>query len=1015
MPPSLPSPAEPQTATLLLELILTPSRTSSFLSSKPDRNQVLSLVEDAFRWIRGVESSALSGWPYPSASSTKASAIPSVGQPTRVAINILGTVIAEYGPNHLRLFEIEAADSLASSEPDGLLFAVLSDAIIVSKDNNTRVEMFALLQRTFLRNFSNQESLGTEHLESAVKFLEDYLSHNRERIEKGKGFRHAYADVCYDLAEFYFSCSKFAEGYTHTGTLQSLDLVSLGYDSARISTIHQICAKMIGKHPLPSLTSKGNASQAPVKKSALSMLLHHHKSRDFGPDFIAFIIADLKKKEIPTTLLANLVNELFEKPSTASPATLAAGVKLAFLCAVFAVDKGIDAMEEMLPAGFYRQTQTAARSVISDSVNGLIQILRKCHSALSTPSMKATIVQFTYKVLSRLGNIESFRALTKCNLFESIGSFDVTALQAASWPLNSNSLNFSAFPPRIPPDTTEVFLKRKWMTSLTVSDLQFVRTMRTIPVPILIAMAQRFIERNQYKEAQHFLHSVSDHVDGQNRIHIAVLLVICKDLDEDNLDSNFSQFYPILIKYFPSVPQPPVDFQAWCLLLAMSLRRAGNEHSAVFEEFIGNAIFEFQKLTNPNNPHFETLKLILSPIRQNVQITAIRSGYEWLDKVMFSGWCHSSFTGLHRFDILPDFQDYQIAEVGKFVKELVQLLSPSVLYDAKFVKDVQKHFVSILVTAKNSSHIALVGAVVAGFFTHLHKHASTRIQLKNFGALAFLTCPPEFIELETSSWVPRLAALVKHQASEFSDLLHLEGTYIVKFLIMLYNTTTASPQYFLPSVNSSFALGDLMFVIGNYQLATQFYMNGLVIESDFFANFEAVKPLLCDVHWNYRIAQCLQCLQGLIKKQHASNEASADSDEAKLQSLWLHLGVVVLAQFSAPRILAVGNLGRDLNDYQMAFAALDSAVNLLLQRSWATEEQMETAVEEVFGCLYDITVLEYLVCSFEKRSKHGCMKAAICLISRKAVGNFGDDFQQSHSATKLSQSFLRDLARRLYE
>ncbi|KAJ3210243.1 hypothetical protein HDU82_008551 [Entophlyctis luteolus] len=536
MPPSLPSPAEPQTATLLLELILTPSRTSSFLSSKPDRNQVLSLVEDAFRWIRGVESSALSGWPYPSASSTKASAIPSVGQPTRVAINILGTVIAEYGPNHLRLFEIEAADSLASSEPDGLLFAVLSDAIIVSKDNNTRVEMFALLQRTFLRNFSNQESLGTEHLESAVKFLEDYLSHNRERIEKGKGFRHAYADVCYDLAEFYFSCSKFAEGYTHTGTLQSLDLVSLGYDSARISTIHQICAKMIGKHPLPSLTSKGNASQAPVKKSALSMLLHHHKSRDFGPDFIAFIIADLKKKEIPTTLLANLVNELFEKPSTASPATLAAGVKLAFLCAVFAVDKGIDAMEEMLPAGFYRQTQTAARSVISDSVNGLIQILRKCHSALSTPSMKATIVQFTYKVLSRLGNIESFRALTKCNLFESIGSFD------------------------------EVFLKRKWMTSLTVSDLQFVRTMRTIPVPILIAMAQRFIERNQYKEAQHFLHSVSDHVDGQNRIHIAVLLVICKDLDEDNLDSNFSQFYPILIKYFPSVPQPPVDFQAWVSL-----------------------------------------------------------------------------------------------------------------------------------------------------------------------------------------------------------------------------------------------------------------------------------------------------------------------------------------------------------------------------------------------------------------------------------------------------------------
>ncbi|KAJ3393871.1 hypothetical protein HDU84_000834 [Entophlyctis sp. JEL0112] len=896
MPPSLPSPAEPQTATLLLELILTPSRTSSFLSSKPDRNQVLSLVEDAFRWIRGVESSALSGWPYPSASSTKASAIPSVGQPTRVAINILGTVIAEYGPNHLRLFEIEAADSLASSEPDGLLFAVLSDAIIVSKDNNTRVEMFALLQRTFLRNFSNQESLGTEHLESAVKFLEDYLSHNRERIEKGKGLRHAYADVCYDLAEFYFSCSKFAEAYTHTGTLQSLDLVSLGYDSARISTIHQICAKMIGKHPLPSLTLKGNASQAPVKKSALSMLLHHHKSRDFGPDFIAFIIADLKKKEIPTTLLANLVNELFEKPSTASPAALAAGVKLAFLCAVFAVDKGIDAMEEMLPAGFYRQTQTAARSVISDSVNGLIQILRKCHSALSTPSMKATIVQFTYKVLSRLGNIESFRALTKCNLFESIGSFD------------------------------EVFLKRKWMTSLTVSDLQFVRTMRTIPVPILIAMAQRFIERNQYKEAQHFLHSVSDHVDGQNRIHIAVLLVICKDLDEDNLDSNFSQFYPILIKYFPSVPQPPVDFQAWCLLLAMSLRRAGNEHSAVFEEFIGNAIFEFQKLTNPNNPHFETLKLMCALGRSmmmfvSIVLTHILVCLQFVR--MFKSLPYGAdMNGLHRFDILPDFQDYQIAEVGKFVKELVQLLSPSVLYDAKFVK--VGNFISI------SSVMSSPG------------RAKT---------LCLDSCHSQKLEPYSPSRVPRLAALVKHQASEFSDLLHLEGTYIVKFLIMLYNTTTASPQYFLPSVNSSFALGDLMFVIGNYQLATQFYMNGLVIESDFFANFEAVKPLLCDVHWNYRIAQCLQCLQGLIKKQHASNEASADSDEAKLQSLWLHLGVVVLAQFSAPRILAVGNLGRDLNDYQMAFAALDSAVNLLLQRSWATEEQMETAVEEIIDFL----------------------------------------------------------------
>ncbi|KAJ3084021.1 Integrator complex subunit 8, partial [Rhizoclosmatium hyalinum] len=305
-------------------------------------------------------------------------------------------------------------------------------------------------------------------------------------------------------------------------------------------------------------------------------------------------------------------------------------------------------------------------------------------------------------------------------------------------------------------------------------------------------------------------------------------------------------------------------------------------------------------------------------------------------------------------------------EVRNLAKELVACLAPG-MQEAKFVKEVQAQLISMLRAAKNEEFIWLVGALVGGFTSGLQP-PGTRVQLRNFGPIAYLVCPTEIVAAEDEPWSGRIASINKNQ-NDLTPFLKIDGGYLVKFLLSLYTIPSANP-----SPASIFCLGDLSFSIGDYANATKQYLHGLSMQSGHFTDMVAIlDPYLGNKGWNQRLGQCLQ-ITGRF------------------------LGAAVVMQMVKDSVDGVVMV-----DFQSACVALDAVVEGLVGDD--PEE-----VEGLLVYLYDMTLLEYVTYLLKRKSKTESMKVAVRLIGRRELGYGVDDFVKQQYILKLKQRFLKDLA-----
>ncbi|KAJ3121231.1 hypothetical protein HK100_012455 [Physocladia obscura] len=173
-----------------------------------------------------------------------------------------------------------------------------------------------------------------------------------------------------------------------------------------------------------------------------------------------------------------------------------------------------------------------------------------------------------------------------------------------------------------------------------------------------------------------------------------------------------------------------------------------------------------------------------------------------------------------------------------------------------------------------------------------------------------------------------------------------------------------------------------------------------------------VQPLLSVRSWNYRLLQCLNCLIMGV---------TAAGEESRVQKMWLYIGIVVLAQFVVPtsagmqQIVSTKGDGVFVGDYRSAFRALDCALDLFMLGDYGDEKKQENLIEDIFVYIYDITILEFLVCSLKMRKKPECMKAAIRLISRRELARSANQEQVYEYMSKLQRNFLRKIIQRLFQ
>ncbi|KAJ3061511.1 hypothetical protein HDU98_002598, partial [Podochytrium sp. JEL0797] len=645
-----------------------------------------------------------------------------------------------------------------------------------------------------------------------------------------------------DLAEFYFATNAYAKANPLLA-----ELLSHSHDDPRLKQMRDICTLLANKNQ--------------TKNSTLLALAAFRETNNYQSTFVSLILNDFNDRKIPKSMRRNIARDLFSPHSLNNPE---AAVKLAFLNALFDIadlsatiianpgasasaeqnvavsfDDAFASVESNLPHAFYKHFESPTTR--SSSVSSILQILSKFGSMLLLSPLGGRVVRdqceaFTYRLLHKVGTLEAFRGMMK-----SMGKLDFDGSQRAGWINNASGVSFAVHPfsSMAGASVASIFqLKRKLMTSLTLNDLNDVGRYADVAIPIIVTAAQKFIEKNQFNEARDFLLACPQ--KAPSGVQVKLLLLICDQLVSETSTAAdqipFTEVYKVLMDFLPQCPQR--------LALTVALKRCNDESSRFLDSFVTCSEQALQtQLMN-------TVKL-LSVLGKEA----------------------------HSLDFLCIIQERQIAEVRHLARELVGCLAPG-LYEAKFVKDVQAQLVSMLRAAKNPDFIRIVGAVVGGFTCGVQP-TGTKVQLRNFGALAFLVCPVEFVAAEDEEWSLRIATLVQNQP-DLSVFLKLDGGWLIKFLLSLCplqlsppptTTTALAPS---TTFQPSFCLGDLSFSIGDYPGATRHYLHGLSLQSHGFTHAaESIRARA----WNARVAQCFQ-IGGLLLESVVAMQFVAGSGGA---------------------------------------------------------------------------------------------------------------------------------------
>ncbi|KAI8835219.1 hypothetical protein BJ741DRAFT_608386 [Chytriomyces cf. hyalinus JEL632] len=879
-----------------------------------------------------------------------------------------------------------------------------------SADSKITIENLAMLHHFIIRQFVSQRTIDIQpnqiyiHEQFLQSLVDDFSAVTSKDMDEDFNTTNSKHALClqirYDLAELYFATDRFALAARNLDICLSkfkslaseplydmIDYLPLeaprhyflnsfltnsGISLARAEKIYAVALKLSPANTI--------ASQPPQKPSTLISWNQFIKNREFGASFVNLVLNDFKDASVPVSMKLRIVNHLFES-NLPEPA-----VKLAYMNALFAAPRGVAAMETSLPYAFYKHL----RKVSSSSISALVQILSKFVSIASTPpsltsaSVCEVAIRFTWNLLHRIGTAEAFRVLTKSNIFEPLGRVNVEAMQRSCWRKNAPSINFSLSNLAV---NELILLKRKLRATITHYDLDSLSPFFSTAKPFLIGEVERFCEKNQFAKARSFIGFISSsdaknnsaNTDTNRAVQMLLLGWISDELQFHNsAPAAFKDVYGLIIQSLSWSPQAPADIRTCRLILSIALYYSNDQSATFLEEFVvkSEQVLQSQLL---NNQPYESIKLV--SILAKVCRRFVRM-YQFLKESL----AHTSEKDVGSIHALSEMQQPQMAEVREFAKEILVVLSPG-LHDAAFVKEFQSQLIMTLNTAENRSFNSIFGSVVAGFLTVLMPPAF-RIQLRNFGPLAYFVCPWEMLQAEEEPWAQRIANYTKTQ-TDFSSLMQLDGGYLCKFLIRLYAltppATTASST--APTDLNSFCKGDLSMAIGDVKTALKWYLHGLSQQSNHFANLDACKQtvsngrlhphLLGHRNWNARL---------------------------------VHFCLVAGFPLEGACIAQIVEGGPAAMDYKAAYAALDAFMDGEEGRNLRSGREME----RLFWSFYEPTLLEYVICSFKKRGNIECVDAAVRLIGRLELGSSGvDEVQQRMYICKLQKSFFQAFVHRV--
>ncbi|KAJ3237565.1 hypothetical protein HDU81_009261 [Chytriomyces hyalinus] len=888
-----------------------------------------------------------------------------------------------------------------------LIMAVILAAF--SADSKITIENLAMLHHFIIRQFVSQRIIDIQpnqiyiHEQFLQSLVVDFTAMNSKDMGEDSdatNSKHMLVNqIRYDLAELYFATDRFPLAARNLeiclNEVKLLGLDATGISLTRAEKIYAVALKLSPANTI--------ASQPPQKASALMSWDHCINNREFGSSFVNFVLNGFKDASIPLSMKSRVVSHLFES-NLPEPA-----VKLAFMNALFAAPSGVAAMETSLPYAFYKHL----RKVSSSSISALVQTLSKFVSIASTPpspssaSVCETSIRFTWNLLHRIGTAEAFRVLTKSNIFEPLGRVNVEAMQWSCWRKNAPSINFSLSNLAV---NELILLKRKLRATITQYDLDGLSPFFSTAKPFLIGEVERFCEKNQFAKARALIGYISSsdaknnsaNTDTNRAVQMLLLGWISDELQFHNsAAAAFKDVYGLIIQSLSWSPQAPADIRTCRLILSIALYYSNDQSTAFLEEFVvkSEQVLQSQLL---NNQPYESIKLV--SILAKVCRRFVRM-YQFLKESLAhtNGEREDVNFGLPNYtdnlatkekDVvsihaLSDMQQPQMAEVREFAKEILVVLSPG-LHDAAFVKEFQSQLILTLNTAGNPTFNRIFGSVVAGFLTVLMPPAF-RIQLRNFGPLAYLVCPWEMLQAEDEPWALRIANYTKTQ-TDFSSLMQLDGGYLCKFLIRLYaltppaTTTSSTAATSAPDLNS-FCKGDLSMAIGDVKTTLKWYLHGISQQSNHFANIDACKQtvsngrqhphLLGHRNWNARL---------------------------------VHFCLVAGFPLEGACIAQMVEGGPAAMDYKAAYAALDAFMDGEEGRNLRSGREME----KLFWSFYEPTLLEYVICSFKKRGNTECVDAAVRLIGRLELSSSGvDEVQQRMYICKLQKSFFQAFVHRV--
>ncbi|XP_011300437.1 integrator complex subunit 8 [Fopius arisanus] len=177
----------------------------------------------------------------------------------------------------------------------------------------------------------------------------------------------------------------------------------------------------------------------------------------------------------------------------------------------------------------------------------------------------------------------------------------------------------------------------------------------------------------------------------------------------------------------------------------------------------------------------------------------------------------------------------------------------------------------------------------------------------------------------------------------------------------LFQLLTQALKFYPTNVSWLRVMGDLNFVLGYYESAIKYYLEAIMVSSDLFSQ-QVPRPLQ-SVYW--RMIKCCAHLQ-------------------------CYTQATVLCQFL-----------EDVN-YSLAFAMASSD-----QKSCATADAMDA----YYHCIWDVTILEFLIHLHSKRGEHHRKQLAIKIIGLLELNSNNNEEIQREAANIRKTRFLRALAK----